>query len=264
MSDNTQSDKSQGLLDSIKDVVSNLAETVKDTASTVAETVKDYVTIPPNQIADDESGKKEGQEFLDKTSKDTESNAQQVFDNTQGISKDTTLPIGEKILEKGKEFVDKASHFVHDAKESILDKGHQISDKAGDLFQGTKDTISGAGQQISDKASNLYQGAKDTIAEKGQQISEKASDLTQTAKDFIAPVKETLADATRGIAEMSTNAETAPHEDLSAPFDPHAEYALDSKQRAAELGQAVEQPVVKDFDQLIKEMAAQNLNPDLK
>jgi len=260
MSDNTQGERPQGLLDSIKDVVSNLAETVKETASTVADTVKDYVTIPANQVADDESDKKEGEQFLDQSNRATESNAQQVFDNTQG----TTLPLGEKIIEKGKEFMDKASTFVHDAKESIADKGHQISDKAGDLFQGTKDTIVDTSHQISDKASSLYQGAKETIVEKGQQISEKASTLGQTAKDFIAPAKEVLADARRGIAEMSTNAETAPHENFAAPFDPHAEYALDSKQRAAELGQPIEQPVVKDFDQLIKEMAAQNINPDLK
>jgi len=244
--DISKDEKGTGIFESLKDVVSNFTETVKETAETVkdktlhvAETIKDYVTIPANEVAETKegdpnfSGKLEGEKFLEATTKNTVDNASKVFESTKLEGQDLRKPL------------DKLSNEA-----PSMPIGEQISQK---------------GQEMLYKAKGLIHDTKETFVERGHKISEKASELGTTAKDFIGMGKDNVAQKTSEVSgiDASTEKTTPVEENLTPPFDPNADYVQDSKQKMAEMGQTVITEV-KDFDQLVKEMAAQNINPDLK
>lgn len=189
-------DSAGDFMDDAKDSAGDLADSALSKASETLNKVKDITGDIGEKVME-----KTGETLL-KGKEIVEDFSNKVADSPIVEStKETVEGVGEFVIDKGSDALDKAKDLAEDVGSKVLDATTPVVDKTKDLAENIGATVLGTGGDAVDKAKGLAEDVGEKVLDKGgkafDRVKEVYSDagekLSQKAKDFYDAAQEDAA-----------------------------------------------------------------------
>jgi len=142
--------------------------------------------------------KEEGDEILDKAKDLASQSGEILMEKTSGL-KETILSSSSTLLDKTKDFGDSISNnplaekvkgMTENVGDTVLDKGGDLMDKAGELSENVGEVVMDKGQVLLDKSADLSENVGSKVLDVKDKVMEKAGEVKEQLSDKLEDTME--------------------------------------------------------------------------